>query len=642
MACCACSLGRQLRRSGVRAVLASSFPEVASWLQPDVVVVCRAGRAPVALAVAATTTQFPPPIVVSASAEDRPKPQSDSKGGASAHSTADGLSAAMEGLESAHIADAASGQTVDPSVTERGTDGPQFNSVAALTRGEVFLSQLADARFVCQSDELGSADLEDGCDDRALPERVVLAARVVTTAQTRVCERLFDAPFSGECATPLPRFPRDIVATRWRLGLLTGPSGSSKSALLRAHFGPPFEAAWQKDVSVRAQCIGGVAAADRFLDAAAMPCSKRDVPFEELSSGEQAQALLARALAKAAAHTEPPDRVARIDEFGSAWDGRTASNVAAALSAFLRSGSDSGVRVVLAGCRCGFVRNGALQPDWVFEAASAKSLRPATTPQAPSPSGVGPSLAPKSNDAETAARSPAAMLSRLSANSTLSDWEVCASARCSGAGGAVRLGVPQVSLHLDRCGHAEWELFKSFHYKSEHLSPQCEAYALYACVLPADAARRVCVPVGFCATIPHSGKRSEASRAPPRRAHRTVVLPDWQGLGIGSRLSDAVAQLNRRRGADYFGQTVHPVFGEYRDRSPLWAPTRFNHTRPELRIEGWRGRIQGIAVRIREPKLIYSHVYEGPKDDSAAEHLRRRALFAVDGLPEELSAGDTP
>ena len=115
--------------------------------------------------------------------------------------------------------------------------------------------------------------------------------------------------------------------------------------------------------------------------------------------------------------------------------------------------------------------------------------------------------------------------------------------------------------------------------------------------------------------------------APARRAHRTVVLHEWQGVGIGSRLSDAVAELHRRSGADYYGQTVHPTFGGYRDRSPLWRATEFNHQRPELRIEGWRARIEGVAVRIRRPRLVYSHFYVGAADEAAEDELRRRCSF---------------
>ena len=140
------------------------------------------------------------------------------------------------------------------------------------------------------------------------------------------------------------------------------------------------------------------------------------------------------------------------------------------------------------------------------------------------------------------------------------------------------------------------------------------------------------MPCGFVATILHSGKRPEGARAPSRRAHRTVVLAEWQGLGVGSRLSDAAAEWHHREGAEYFGQTVHPSFGGYRDRSPLWQPTEYNGTRPELRIEGWRARQRGIAVRLRTPKLIYSHRYCGaaPGDEVASRHLASRVVFAAD------------
>ena len=140
------------------------------------------------------------------------------------------------------------------------------------------------------------------------------------------------------------------------------------------------------------------------------------------------------------------------------------------------------------------------------------------------------------------------------------------------------------------------------------------------------------MPCGFVATILHSGKRPEGARAPSRRAHRTVVLAEWQGLGVGSRLSDAAAEWHHREGADYYGQTVHPSFGGYRDRSPLWQPTEYNGTRPELRIEGWRARQRGVAVRLRTPKLIYSHRYCGaaPGDEVALRHLAGRVGFAAD------------
>ena len=111
----------------------------------------------------------------------------------------------------------------------------------------------------------------------------------------------------------------------------------------------------------------------------------------------------------------------------------------------------------------------------------------------------------------------------------------------------------------------------------------------------------------------------------PRRAHRTVVLPEWQGLGIGSRLSDAVAEVHRLEGRAYYGQTVHPSFGRYRDASPLWQPTAWNHTTQHYRIESWRQRLADVRIRLRNPKFTFSHVYVGPGGDAEKQaHLAAR------------------
>lgn len=60
------------------------------------------------------------------------------------------------------------------------------------------------------------------------------------------------------------------------------------------------------------------------------------------------------------------------------------------------------------------------------------------------------------------------------------------------------------------------------------------------------------------------------------RAHRTVILPDFQGMGIGVRFSDAIGQIHLEQGLRYFSRTAHPRFGYYREHSPLWKATSKN------------------------------------------------------------------
>jgi len=60
------------------------------------------------------------------------------------------------------------------------------------------------------------------------------------------------------------------------------------------------------------------------------------------------------------------------------------------------------------------------------------------------------------------------------------------------------------------------------------------------------------------------------------RGHRTVLLPDFQGMGIGVRFSNAIAQIHLEEGHRYFSRTSHPRMGEYRNNSTEWKPTSKN------------------------------------------------------------------
>jgi|TARA_R110000796_G_scaffold88545_7_gene190454 GNAT superfamily N-acetyltransferase len=105
-------------------------------------------------------------------------------------------------------------------------------------------------------------------------------------------------------------------------------------------------------------------------------------------------------------------------------------------------------------------------------------------------------------------------------------------------------------------------LFKDHHYLSGNLPPASRKYV-------ATWNGNV---VGFVATMTMpSGTMKNAWRE-----SRLVVLPDYQGLGIGMRLSNAVAELHLADGKRYFSRTAHPRMGFYREGSDLWRPTSKN------------------------------------------------------------------
>jgi len=43
------------------------------------------------------------------------------------------------------------------------------------------------------------------------------------------------------------------------------------------------------------------------------------------------------------------------------------------------------------------------------------------------------------------------------------------------------------------------------------------------------------------------------------RGHRVVVLPDFQGMGIGVRFIEAVAQIHLDEGHRFFSRSAHPT-----------------------------------------------------------------------------------
>ena len=121
---------------------------------------------------------------------------------------------------------------------------------------------------------------------------------------------------------------------------------------------------------------------------------------------------------------------------------------------------------------------------------------------------------------------------------------------------------PEVSIDIYKTDWKLWDTFKKFHYLDAKINKAAHCYAAFW-------GERL---VGFGAVLRYpSGTVKNAWRG-----HRTVILPDFQGLGLGTRLSDAIALSYIEKGCRYFSRTAHPRMGEYREKSALWKPTSKN------------------------------------------------------------------
>jgi ABC-type lipoprotein export system ATPase subunit/GNAT superfamily N-acetyltransferase len=171
----------------------------------------------------------------------------------------------------------------------------------------------------------------------------------------------------------------------------------------------------------------------------------------------------------------------------------------------------------------------------------------------------------------------------------------------------LRLGRPLITLDIRGTTPDSWRRFSRYHYLDTRMSRSVHCYV----GLIGDK------PVAFHAAI-HSTNRDIHSYW---RGHRTVVLPEFQGMGIGTAFSDAIAQIYVDRGLRYFSKTAHPSFGEHREKSSLWRATSTNRKSRKgsyllkdgsiRAMPGYGGNAQ-IALRDAD-RVCYSHEYIGKK-----------------------------
>ncbi|MSR31558.1 MAG: ABC transporter ATP-binding protein [Gemmataceae bacterium] len=118
---------------------------------------------------------------------------------------------------------------------------------------------------------------------------------------------------------------------------------------------------------------------------------------------------------------------------------------------------------------------------------------------------------------------------------------------------------PGIELEIHRTGRQDWTLFAPHHYLSHSLNPSA------VCFL----ARWQGQPVAFSAWLPFVGAGPLA-----RREHRTVCLPDFQGVGIGQALSNFIASLWKGLGYRALSTTTHPGLIASRNRAGPWRLRR--------------------------------------------------------------------
>lgn len=118
---------------------------------------------------------------------------------------------------------------------------------------------------------------------------------------------------------------------------------------------------------------------------------------------------------------------------------------------------------------------------------------------------------------------------------------------------------PQLDLRIYPATSAFWGMFARHHYLSADLHPAAQCFVAFI----GDQ------PVAFTSYLhfPHAKVRDI------KMGHRLVVLPDYQGLGIASRLEDWLGEYLHERGFRYRNVVAHPAMIRLYSKSPRWRNT---------------------------------------------------------------------
>lgn len=155
---------------------------------------------------------------------------------------------------------------------------------------------------------------------------------------------------------------------------------------------------------------------------------------------------------------------------------------------------------------------------------------------------------------------------------------------------------PSIRLEIAPVHRSAWPLFRRHHYLSTVLSIAAKCFVAFW----ED------VPVAFSAWV---HRMSGTCRSGDMREHRTVVMPDFQGIGIGNRVSEFCASIVAGIGGRSYSTTSHPAMIRYRSVSPVWLRHRYGFAPPS--------RMNKLKASQSCSRVTAGFTYVGPALDRA-------------------------
>lgn len=151
---------------------------------------------------------------------------------------------------------------------------------------------------------------------------------------------------------------------------------------------------------------------------------------------------------------------------------------------------------------------------------------------------------------------------------------------------------PKIELRLFRTTPDTWRIFAKHHYMTTQHNDSAQ------CIVAQWNEK----PVAFISILPLFGAGIHNSV----RVHRLVVLPDFQGLGIGRQLISAVGGIYMNNNRKLYIKTINPALGYALGNDNRWSPTGHNGKyRVDIEKNDW------TKTKTHKSRASYCYKYVG-------------------------------
>lgn len=156
----------------------------------------------------------------------------------------------------------------------------------------------------------------------------------------------------------------------------------------------------------------------------------------------------------------------------------------------------------------------------------------------------------------------------------------------------LRHGRPKIELQVSRVESKTWNFFKKHHYLTEKLNKSAKCFLF-------EWNNK---PIGICCVLNTPRNNNPYGVA----ISRIVILPDYQGMGLGSKICNFIGAIFKNNGNDLYIKTVNPSLGEYFNNSKNWLGTSHNmKKREDIKYSNEK------SYKNRLERLSYCHKFIG-------------------------------